>query len=319
MTEFEGRHPHDWDQEATALPGRSDGWSADEAVLRVRAEAFEQMTAACAVIDSAGLITDTNWAWRLFAFLNDARRGTTDVGVDYLAVCDVGARAGAVGAAATGEGLRAIARGSQEKFDVAYACPSATEDRWFLLQAAAIEGPQGLGIVVTHTDITTQTLLRQTASTDVGWFGITEVTDEEVVLRLFVDQLSDSASSNEPFSAIVMRSAAYARCDSVYGHAVAADLAVKIGLRTSRVVGPGNTVCRTAAHEFWVSCPGLGHAEVRALAAAAKNVLDAPFQVGGLAIDAEIGVGHATAEPRVSVRELVRIARRAAMAGPPPT
>ncbi len=131
--------------------------SDDGVVVGVRAAAFDRLEACAAVLDGDGIIVDTNDAWRLFTRLNDGDVNTTGPGMDYLRVCD---RAASMGwpERRRRRGLREILNGERQRMDFEYPCPSATEDRWCLLQASAAPVANGAGAVLLHVDITDRKL-----------------------------------------------------------------------------------------------------------------------------------------------------------------
>ena len=103
-----------------------------------------------AVIDGAGKVIMTNRAWSEFGAANGG--GTTELGANYLDVCDRGS--GDKWAEQAGAGLRAIMEGEESEFTMEYPCHSPDEERWFSLRAARYEGPGDACIVVAHRDIT---------------------------------------------------------------------------------------------------------------------------------------------------------------------
>ncbi len=117
---------------------------------------LDSMPAHIAVLDPEGTITSVNESWRVFARCNASTHGPaprTDVGSNYLAVCDSSARAGVTDARVAGEGIRAVLRGDQERVQLEYPCHSPTERRWFLMTVTPLGHHTG-GVVVAHTNIT---------------------------------------------------------------------------------------------------------------------------------------------------------------------
>jgi two-component system CheB/CheR fusion protein len=110
-----------------------------------------------AVLDAQGVITMVNRAWLAFASNNGALAPTcSDIGINYLKVCEssVGADEGFAVRAATG--LRAVLTGLQEQFSMEYPCHSDTEERWFVMNVSGLHGGDGTrqGAVVSHVNIT---------------------------------------------------------------------------------------------------------------------------------------------------------------------
>lgn len=101
-----------------------------------------------AVLNSEGVITMVNGAWKRFAADNgDPDMRHTGPGVNYLAVCQTAV------AAQAQEGVRAVLEGRRETYSIEYHCHSATEERWFIMHVSAVGGDHP-GAVVSHTNIT---------------------------------------------------------------------------------------------------------------------------------------------------------------------
>ncbi len=106
-----------------------------------------------AVLDRDGRIVEVNDAWRRFAAENEGAAGSTDIGADYLRVCQTAAGASDEPAVrAIAEGIRAVLEGRQPSFTVEYPCHSPGERRWFLLHVSPLPSSHG-GAVVSHINI----------------------------------------------------------------------------------------------------------------------------------------------------------------------
>ena len=107
-----------------------------------------------AVLSRDGTILFTNQAWNRFARQNGNRLvRTVGPGVNYLDVCRRAASNGAPGADTTLSGIRNVLDGKRKSFSVEYACDSPTEQRWFTMNVAPLEGTKG-SAVISHVDIT---------------------------------------------------------------------------------------------------------------------------------------------------------------------
>lgn len=145
-----------------------------ESALRT-SEAFnrailDSVSAHIAVLDGSGRIIAVNEAWRRFAVQNGGEDGTlaggTEVGVNYLEVCDRSRGDRSEGAGEAAAGIRAVLGGRIPSFSLEYACHAPGRERWFTMTATPLGGSRA-GAVVTHTQITErvqaeETLRRQT-------------------------------------------------------------------------------------------------------------------------------------------------------------
>jgi PAS domain S-box-containing protein len=137
------------------------GWLASREFVQSVLDALPQHIA---VLDQRGGIVATNAAWRRFGRENGLDEQTAScLGVDYLAVCDRAAGPYAEGARAAADGIRAVADGRRTSFELEYPCPSATEERWFVMRVTRFEGAARSWLVVTHENITEQRLAERAA------------------------------------------------------------------------------------------------------------------------------------------------------------
>jgi two-component system CheB/CheR fusion protein len=108
-----------------------------------------------AVLDAAGIITQVNKAWREFAEKNGGQGlACSGPGSNYLDVCQTSTQGAEENLGETvSAGIRAVLNKQRASFSIKYPCHSATENRWFLLQAAPVDHSAG-GVVVSHINIT---------------------------------------------------------------------------------------------------------------------------------------------------------------------
>ncbi len=108
-----------------------------------------------AVLNSAGVITQVNAAWRAFAKNNgDPFLARSGPGVNYLEVCkDIHEPPDDPTAVTAQRGVREVLEGRRNHFTLEYPCHSDTEERWFVMHVAALTGAQP-GAVVSHGNIT---------------------------------------------------------------------------------------------------------------------------------------------------------------------
>ncbi|MBK1718888.1 chemotaxis protein CheB [Thiocystis violacea] len=107
-----------------------------------------------AVLDTKGIITMVNRAWREFARENgDPELKETGVGSNYLAACGADRLGGEPEAAEALNGIREVMAGTAPSFRMEYPCHSSDEQRWYLMHVAPIKHATE-GVVVSHINIT---------------------------------------------------------------------------------------------------------------------------------------------------------------------
>ncbi len=107
-----------------------------------------------AVLNSAGIITLVNNAWRQFAQDNgDATMAHSGPGVNYLEVCRDLREPSDPTILSAQRGVREVLEGRRQYFSLQYPCHSPNEKRWFVMHVSAVGGEQP-GVVVSHVNIT---------------------------------------------------------------------------------------------------------------------------------------------------------------------
>ena len=145
---------------------------------------LDSVPAEIAVLDNTGSIVAVNQRWREFALNNnvasDQLASKTQIGANYLEVCQVAGQSDVDGPAALAyDGILRVMNGSLPSFQLEYPCHTATQRYWFLLTATPLHvGDQA--VVVTHTDITQRRQQEQAAK---------EASEDK--FRLVADNTSD--------------------------------------------------------------------------------------------------------------------------------
>ncbi len=107
-----------------------------------------------AVLNSVGVITLVNAAWRQFAMDNgDVAMVHSGPGVNYLEVCKDMHEPPDPTAQGAQRGVREVLEGRRPHFSLEYPCHSPTVERWFVMHVSAVGGEQP-GAVVSHVNIT---------------------------------------------------------------------------------------------------------------------------------------------------------------------
>jgi PAS domain S-box-containing protein len=119
-------------------------------------EGLNALPAHIAVIDRMGLIVLVNRAWTAFALANggDPAKGVA-VGANYLDVCRGPATNPDSAACAREalEGLQAVLDGERSHFSMEYPCDSPSQQRWYVMDIAALDLDRRAGAIVSHLDI----------------------------------------------------------------------------------------------------------------------------------------------------------------------
>jgi PAS domain S-box-containing protein len=119
---------------------------------------FDSLAERICVLDRGGAIVLTNQAWDRFAGANGGDPTRCGVGVNYLEICRIASGPFSEGALEAASGIEGVMRGATQQFTLDYPCPSPSRKAWFRLFARPLRRPH-IGVVVLHTEITSQVLL----------------------------------------------------------------------------------------------------------------------------------------------------------------
>ena len=116
---------------------------------------LDSLTEHIVVIDTQGVIVAVNASWSRFAQENGAPDDKhVSVGANYLAVCSRVTDTEHIGDGQSAHmGIRTVLDGTQQEFQMEYACHSPTEQRWFILHALPLSGSYP-GAVIIHQNVT---------------------------------------------------------------------------------------------------------------------------------------------------------------------
>ena len=119
---------------------------------------MDSVAAEIAVIDRKGVILTVNQRWRRFAVDNAIESGTpsarTDVGANYLSVCQASSGRGLEIALAVHQGIEAVLEGRLSIFTIEYPCHTPQQQRWFSMLVTPFSNGAEAGAVIAHVDVT---------------------------------------------------------------------------------------------------------------------------------------------------------------------
>ncbi|MEQ8841810.1 MAG: EAL domain-containing protein [Acidimicrobiales bacterium] len=280
------------------------------AVTDARSFAFEHLAAVAAVIDNEGTIVDTNAAWRLFASLNGGTIATTGPGTNYVKLCE---RAGADGDAVAGSiarGLRRVLSGETTHFEFEYPCPTATEDRWFLLQASSAPVTTGGGAIVFHVDITTEKARRDRLSFEAYHDELTGLPNRRALTRRLENLRREHAVGPNPSWLFLFDLDGFKRVNDDHGHQIGDDLLGLVAARAQRIVRDGDMVARLGGDEFVLLCENLPEEGALVLAERLRVSLAQPFQIRSLEVALGASIGLIQVDRSLTPAELLDVVDR---------
>lgn len=184
----------------TVAPGMEGSVLAGLSEMRNKLQAYEMerkqvdefkqtilnsVTAEICVLDPEGVIMAVNEPWRSFALENGIEPGKpapgTELGANYLAVCNAATGFAANGAIDARNGIQAVLDGRLPNFALEYPCHSPLQQRWFVMSVTPFGEAAQSGVVITHMNITERKQAEQ------------KLAESEQRFSLFMDTLPAAA------------------------------------------------------------------------------------------------------------------------------
>jgi diguanylate cyclase (GGDEF)-like protein/PAS domain S-box-containing protein len=267
-----------------------------------------------AVIDSRGIITAVNSAWRNFAAANGAAGAPeVAVGANYLDTCAKAAELfQSEDAAKALAGIKAVLARERPEFSQEYPCHAPDQQRWFLQQALPLGGEQP-GAVIIHQDVTTRKVeesaqllaqqqleirLNQAAERQLRLQDqanrdqLTGINNRRYFDEVMPRELSVAQRDGYPLVVIMLDLDHFKRVNDTHGHAAGDEvLKALAGLLKSRA-RENDIICRYGGEEFVVTMTRMSAERAWQRIESWRNALaDLPVVYGDLVIQVTFSAG----------------------------
>lgn len=266
-----------------------------EEALRVAARfqqaVFDSLSAHIAVLDSQGMIVQTNAAWRTYAAGTDCAKGSDSIGASYLDILDgmSGKDQGVVLAAAAG--IASVAAGEVHDFQLQYPFFAPADKRWFTLRVTPVHDVEQR-IVVSHEDVS-----RLKAAELASWRlanidTLTGVLSRRNFFNLAEQELARSRRYGLPLMVLMLDLDHFKLINDQHGHA-AGDAVLQGFVQTvSAVLRESDLIGRIGGEEFAVLLPNTaldgGCALTQRIIDSVRN---SPVDLGGKCIPYTVSIG----------------------------
>lgn len=276
---------------------------------------FDALPDATVVLNARGVIVATNRAWRMFAVDNQAHPGATDIGVNYLSVCDRSVGSGAQDAAAVAVGVRSVLRGATVEFEFEYLCASPEVNRWAMLRVTPITNP-AWGALVSHTSITRRKYaeleLEHRASRD----PLTGLINRTMFVRRLTAALRPRPGHPDGpnVGVLYLDLDRFSAINSSYGHAAGDEVLQTVAHRLGKVVPAGRPLARLSGDAFAVIATRIELEGSPSLASRISRELAVSHLVHGDYVNATASIGSYLAAAGEDPQECIHRADLAMLA-----
>ncbi|MEI8168472.1 MAG: PAS domain S-box protein [Rhodoferax sp.] len=225
---------------------------------------LDSVPAEIAVVDYKGVILAVNEHWRRFALENGIKPGTpaanTEVGTNYLSVCQEGQDDSSEGAAAARDGIQAVLDGKLPSFRQEYPCHSPEEERWFTMNVTPLGRDAHGGAVITHTNHTQRRQMEEQVRQLAFHDGLTKLPNRLLFNDRLIQSMAASKRAGFYCALIFLDLDNFKPLNDLHGHDAGDLLLIEVAKRLKSCVRAMDTVARFGGDEFVVLLSVL-HAE----------------------------------------------------------
>lgn len=235
------------------------------------------------VLDSDGTIVLTNAAWRAGADRRGAADAATGRGANYLEVCERG------DAAAVAAGIRAVLLGDLPRFESDYSGHSRLEDAWYSLEVLPL-GEPGVGVVVTHTNITARVAASRPHRHGRDLDPVTMLPTSPAGVKGLAHVLAHAQSSDNSLAVVTVTLSDIGDIEWRHGRRSRDEVVVQVLARIRRLIRADDVIYRTSTNQLVVVASVADARSGEYLRTRISDVLQIAFLVGADDIEAHVVV-----------------------------
>lgn len=272
---------------------------------------IDALTSQICVLDAEGTIIAINRAWSQFRTENSPKGSRSDIGTNYLDVCQAARGDALDDATAFGAGIRAVLDGEVDYFELEYPCHAPCEERWFLARVSPLKrrrasrkSAKPIGAVVSHANITSRKKLEQRLLVAARSDFLTGLLNRRAFMEAATLALNEVQRSKVPSAMIMFDVDNFKSINDTHGHDVG-DEALRIIAAAGRSqVRPEDILARLGGEEFVVLLPSITLPDAALAAERIRHAIAAvevPSPSGAIKLTVSVGVsalaaGDANAE-----------------------
>ena len=220
------------------------------------------------VIDIQGNIVLVNHGWINFGLDNNVcLQDASWQNLNYLQVCQQASYRGDDFGRKASKGIAEVINNEKDVFHLEYPCNSPTEQRWFMMRAAAFELNGKTHIVISHHDITERKLaedkVRHLAFSDV----LTDIPNRRHFDDFLLTEWRRCERSKQPLSLALIDIDHFKLLNDTYGHQQGDECLIEVANSLKEFANRASDLCcRFGGEEFAMVWGDTGMAQARPLA-----------------------------------------------------
>jgi diguanylate cyclase (GGDEF)-like protein/PAS domain S-box-containing protein len=252
-----------------------------EANRHVKATALDATTAHIAVLDSNGIVVESNASWQAYARRGGYGKDPSFGGVNYLDALDRVAGDDMPRAQAAREGILSVMRGHAPLFQMDYACHAPMERQWFSLKVTPMD-PQRERVLVSHENITRSKLAEEAMFALANTDALTGLSSRRHFFEKADDEFARAQRYATPLAVLMADLDHFKSVNDKHGHAGGDVVLRSFAEVLSGLLRDSDIAGRIGGEEFAVLLP---HTTLDGARAFAERVMDGvaanPPDVGG--------------------------------------
>ncbi len=256
------------------------------------AAVIDALSAHICVLDKNGAIIAINRAWQDFRTENSPNPRRSDVGVDYLKICQDASGPGSEEAGEFALGVQSVLLSGRELFQMEYPCHSPTHFRWFLGRVTPLH-VEGGGAVVSHDNITERKVLEIELARFAATDTLTGLPNRRYFLEFATKELARTKRFGTPAAVIIMDLDHFKAVNDTFGHVAGDNVLRRVSEACSTILRQGDVLARFGGEEFVALIPGSSLADALIVAERLRGcVLETLVPNGddSISLTASIGV-----------------------------
>lgn len=261
---------------ATAPPAGAD---LGTVAFNTAAAALDRSHDLIVVLDGDGTIVLANAAWREGAARRGSPNAVAGCGVNYFDVREQS------DGAAVSAGIRSVLSGARPRFEFDYPCHSSTEDAWYRLEVVPLDDA-GSGVVLTHTNITAQTVGTRQHGNSRDVEPVTMLATTPAGVTGLARMLADAQSHGNALAVLTITLSDLADIESRHGRRSRDELVVQVVARVLRLTRAEDAMIRASTNQLVLFATVADARGAEFLRGRISDVLEAEYLVGADHIEA---------------------------------